>query len=120
MPGAGDVWSSVGDLARFTTAIHTGTLLSPASRQIRVTPHAPVPEQSAAQRPVNSRSYGYAVLIGTIAGHTAYFHPGDNPGYRSFTAWLPEHRTAIAVLSNDETTDIDGVVQRVIRAVLPP
>ncbi len=120
MPGAGDVWSSVGDVARFTTAINAGTLLSSASRRIRIAAHTPLRELSAPpHRPVHGRSYGYGVLIGTIAGHTAYFHPGDNPGYGSIAAWLPDHDTAIVVLSNDETTDIEDLAQQLVRAVLP-
>ncbi len=27
MPGTGDIWSTVGDLTRFTTAVHSGDLL---------------------------------------------------------------------------------------------
>jgi hypothetical protein len=38
------------------------------------------------------------------AGRRSYFHPGDNPGYLAFNAWLPDHGIRLAVLVNEETT----------------
>jgi CubicO group peptidase (beta-lactamase class C family) len=113
MTGTGDMWSTVADLARYTAAVNThAPLLSAASRQAQVTAHAPIPEPP--ERCIRAHSYGYGLFIGTIAGHTAYFHPGDNPGYMSFNAWLPDTDTTITVLSNDETTDIDQLVGRLL------
>jgi CubicO group peptidase (beta-lactamase class C family) len=115
MTGTGDVWSTVTDLARYTAMINAGTLLSAASRQAQLTRHAPIPEQPGApDRCIRADSYGYGVFIGTIAGHTAYFHPGDNPGYVSFNAWLPDPDIIITVLSNDETTNIDQLVRHLL------
>lgn len=66
------------------------------------------PEQSASpERCIRAHSYGYGLFIGTIAGAHRVLHPGDNPGYVSFNAWLPDTDTTITVLSNDETTSID-------------
>jgi hypothetical protein len=38
--------------------------------------------------------YGYGMFTGTFAGHAAYYHPGDNPGYLSFAGWIPDARPA--------------------------
>jgi CubicO group peptidase (beta-lactamase class C family) len=34
------------------------------------------------------------------------FHTGGNPGYLSVNAWLPDEQITLAVLTNDEATDI--------------
>ena len=117
MAGTGDVWSTVGDLARYTIAINSGALLSSDSRQARQARHTPLADQSAGpDEVVLGQDYGYGVFIGIIGGATAYFHPGDNPGFVSFNAWLPEHDATIAILTNDETTNIDHLVQQLLPA----
>ena len=39
-------------------------------------------------------------------GRRAYFHTGDNSGYLAVNAWLPDEQLTLAVLSNDQATDI--------------
>jgi hypothetical protein len=50
MPGTGERCSSVGDMARFTAAVHSGSLLEPGSVQAMVTPHAFLPDREALLR----------------------------------------------------------------------
>jgi hypothetical protein len=57
--------------------------------------------------------------VGTVAGHRAYFHPGDNPGYLAFNAWLPDDGIRLAVLVNEETTDLDRLRGELVRDALP-
>jgi len=98
MPGTGDICSTVGDLARFTTALHSGQLLADGSGDGWLT----------------GDGYGYGQFVGTIAGQTAYFHPGDNPGYQSFAAWIPAHAVCVVILANDETTSIEGLLKQLL------
>ena len=42
MPGTGDIWSSAGDLTRFTAALHRGELIAASSLRAMCTPHAPL------------------------------------------------------------------------------
>ena len=124
MPGTGDLCSTVGDLARFTTALHKARLLGDGSLRLMCTPHAPVPSDDEpgdgepGDRPgsrwLTSDGYGYGQFVGTIGGQTAYFHPGDNPGYQSFAAWLPGQAASIAILANDEAASIEGLLKQLL------
>ena len=136
MPGTGDLCSTVGDLARYTTALHTGRLLGDGSLRLMCTPHAPVSSGEAPSgegpsgeassddgpsdggnaggRWLTGDSYGYGHFIGTIGGQTAYFHPGDNPGYQSFAAWLPGQAASVAILANDEAASIEGLLRQLL------
>ena len=51
-------------------------------------------------------------------GADASFHPGDNPGYQSLHAWLPDTDISLAVLSNDEGTDLASVLKPFAATIL--
>jgi CubicO group peptidase (beta-lactamase class C family) len=113
MAGVGEVWCTAADLARYTTAIHNGRLLSEASREKLVRPHTPLRGKAAnSSNWLISTSYAYGLFVGTINGSPALFHTGDNPGYRSVNVWLPDHDAGIAVLTNDETVDLEHLVKQ--------
>jgi CubicO group peptidase (beta-lactamase class C family) len=115
MPGTGDICSTVGDLARFTTALHSGQLLTDGSLRLLRTAHAPVGTgDGSGDGWLTSDGYGYGQFVGTIARQTAYFHPGDNPGYQSFAAWIPAHAVCVVILTNDETTSIEGLLKQLL------
>lgn len=106
MPGTGDLWSTVGDLARFLRALHGGTLLPPAVQPLLY--EIAVPYTDSSESPVRAHAYGVGHFVGAVRGRPAYVHPGDNPGYQSLALWLPDAETAVVVLSNDEEADIEG------------
>lgn len=116
MPGAGDAWSTVGDLVRYTEALREGRLLRPSSLRTMYTPHALVDDGDEAT--VYTRGYGYGTLLGAVAGHPARFHTGDNPGYLSFHGWLPDLDMTVVVLSNDGSSDTDALAAALVRAAL--
>ncbi|MDT0441821.1 serine hydrolase domain-containing protein [Streptomyces johnsoniae] len=118
LPGPGDIWSTVGDLALYTAAFNAGHLLTTRSREAMVTPHASMDGTWGTHGAAVARSYGYGYCLGTLAGHAARFHPGDNPGYQSFLGWLPRLDMTIALLCNDEETDIDGLLRQLIPAAI--
>lgn len=115
MPGTGDIWSSARDLARFLTALHGGGLLpeavQPVLHDINVA-LGPLAEPSAR---IVTNGCGLGHFRGTIDGHFAYLHPGDNPGYQSLAAWLPETDTLVVALSHDEAEDIEQSVGELVR-----
>ncbi|WP_344937327.1 serine hydrolase domain-containing protein [Actinoplanes nipponensis] len=115
-PGAGDVWSTVGDLARYHERIHSGPLLNGESRAVMAGPLAPTAEEPRAGRAFFAGHYGYGVFVGTVGGHRAYFHPGDVPGFASFAAWLPERRASVVLLTDDEHADVHAVTRRLLAA----
>jgi CubicO group peptidase (beta-lactamase class C family) len=115
--GTGSIWSTVGDLARWDRALARGELLSTAARQAMFTVHAPVADDDGV---VRTEGYGYGWFIGSAAGgHRLYYHPGDNPGYRTINAWFPEKDVRLAVLSNEGTTAIDPILHDLIRIAFP-
>jgi CubicO group peptidase (beta-lactamase class C family) len=107
IPGTGDVWSTVGDLARYTEAFEAGELLSSAARQAMVGRHAELKNSAEPNDPVAAHAYGYGYFLGTVFGRQARFHPGENPGYQSFLGYLPDIRATVAILCNNEGTDLD-------------
>ena len=120
IPGTGDICSTVGDLARFTAAVHSGSLIGqPRFAQAMITPYVPVPDgQGTSDGWVTCDGYGYGQFIGHIAGRTAYFHPGDNPGYQSLVAWLPGQEACAVILSNDEAADTEALLRQLIPVAL--
>jgi CubicO group peptidase (beta-lactamase class C family) len=103
--GTGSVWSTVDDLIRWDNALAAGELLSAGRRDAMLTAHAPLgPDEVGTGSPLTAHGYGYGWAIGTLAGRRIYFHTGDNPGYLSFNAWLPDDDVQIALLANEEET----------------
>jgi CubicO group peptidase (beta-lactamase class C family) len=110
MTGAGDMWSTVDDLTAFARAFDAGEVVGAESLARMRRPHAafPEPDRSPDGRLVLT-GYGYGLYVGEFDGRPASQHTGDNPGYCSLLAWLPDGVT-LAGLSNDEATDWDEVL----------
>jgi CubicO group peptidase (beta-lactamase class C family) len=115
MPGTGDVLSTVGDLARFDAALHGGSLVGEGSLKAMCALQTPLdrPDPDWAR----GDGYGYGHFIGALGNAVAYFHPGDNPGFKSFNAWLPEQDAAIAVLLNDEAVDLEPILKQLLSTI---
>ncbi|MFD8733294.1 serine hydrolase domain-containing protein [Streptomyces sp. NPDC059618] len=118
MPGTGDLWSTVGDLALHTAAFNAGQLLSAGSREAMVTQYAPMAGAWGTEGPAIADGYGYGYALGTLSGHPLRFHIGDNPGYQSFLGWLPARDTTIVILCNNEETSLDDVLRQLAPVVL--
>jgi len=112
IPGTGDVWSTVDDLARYTEAFETGELLSSAARQAMVGRHAEIETPADPNDPVTAHAYGYGSFLGMVCGRHARFHPGDNPGYQSFLGYLSDIQATVAILCNNEETDLDDLLRK--------
>lgn len=115
--GTGSIWSTAGDLARWDRALASGEILSQAAREAMFTVHVPVQDDDGL---VRTEGYGYGWFIGSATGgRRMFYHPGDNPGYHSFNAWFPDDGVRLAVLSNEETSDLDPIVHDLIRTAFP-
>jgi hypothetical protein len=69
---------------------------------------------------IYTEGYGYGWFIGTVpGGRRVFFHPGDQPGFCSLNAWLPDHDVRLVVLSNERTTRLDPIVRTLIHTALP-
>ncbi len=110
--GTGDLWTTVGDLARYAEALSGGELVSAESLELMRRPHATIHQLPTDGEAISASAFGYGVYVGSILGQPAWFHPGDNPGYRSLLAWLPETAMTLAVLSNEESVALDDVISQ--------
>jgi D-alanyl-D-alanine carboxypeptidase len=114
--GAGDLVSTVDDLARFNAAFdHTfdNNRFLPASlRDAMLTPHV------AGKR---NASLGYGWFIRTSdAGRLVQFHAGSGAGFRAFNYRLPKERLSVIILSNVDESDVPWIpplVDRIAAAV---
>jgi CubicO group peptidase (beta-lactamase class C family) len=116
--GTGSIWSTAGDLVRWDRALADGKIPSEAARQAMFTVHIPTEDDTASL--IRTEGYGYGWFIGSApGGRRIYYHPGDNPGYRSINAWFPDDGVRLAVLSNEDTTRLDPTVDDFIRTAFP-
>ncbi|HLJ80888.1 MAG TPA: serine hydrolase domain-containing protein, partial [Ktedonobacterales bacterium] len=114
--GAGDVWSTTHDLARWDEALMmSGMLLSAESLRALFTPHAAVVEGFSE---LPGAHYGYGWLVAEVGGHPVYFHPGDNSGFGALNIVLPASDSLLILLANDEDADLWKIGQHVLRETL--
>jgi CubicO group peptidase (beta-lactamase class C family) len=115
MAGTGDIWSTAADLARFTAALHGGNLITNESLHAMLTPHAPIEDDDET---LITTGYGYGMFTGIFAGQAALYHPGDNPGYQSFSVWLPDLAASLVVLANDDSVNMTGLLRQLLPIAL--
>jgi len=115
--GAGDVWSTVGDLARWDRALAAGAILSDAARGAMLTVHTPVDEAEAtlARPVVEVDGYGYGWYLGRLGGGPKMiFHTGGNAGFVTVNAWFPDEDLRVVILANDESVDLLAVASQLL------
>lgn len=115
--GTGDLWTTTGDLVAFIAALEGAELISRASLDLLRTPWTQLSESSA-DGWTHAEGYGYGVYTGVAGGRPAFFHPGDNPGYRSWLGWFPDEAATVAVLSNDDATPVERAAHLLADALL--
>jgi CubicO group peptidase (beta-lactamase class C family) len=115
--GAGDLWSTARDLARWDQALAAGEILTGASRQ------AMFAMQTSTDRDdwsICTPGYGYGWCIGsTRNGNQVIYHPGDNPGFLALNAWFPRDDVRLVLLTNEETTDMEAIIGQMLEAAFP-
>jgi CubicO group peptidase (beta-lactamase class C family) len=82
------------------------------------TPQAPLGEEAYNLDWIEAHSYGYGYFTGSLIGRPAAFHPGDNPGYQSFSASIPDSDTSVVVLLNDDAPDLRSTVHTLAATIL--
>jgi CubicO group peptidase (beta-lactamase class C family) len=120
MPGTGDLWSTAGDVARFTAALHGGELLAADSLRAMCTAHAAIDDDDEGEPRLTTTGYGYGMFTGNFAGHAVCYHPGDNPGYRSMACWIPDRAASIVILLNDEALKTTDLLRQLLPSALEP
>ena len=84
--GAGGLYSTTGDLLKWTRALFGGKLLQSGSLEKMTTPA--------------KSDYAYGLRVETKHGRKRFAHAGGIDGFGSFLAYFPESAVTIAVLSN--------------------
>jgi CubicO group peptidase (beta-lactamase class C family) len=101
MEGAGSMYTTTGDLAKFDRALYSGKLLSSETQKVMYS------------RVSEERSYGWS--LGEQGGRYFPWHKGS---YRGFTAVFVRqiHRhEMIAILANDHEADVLGLRTQVLK-----
>jgi CubicO group peptidase (beta-lactamase class C family) len=113
---AGQMYSSVHDLARFVVALlHGGKLdgrqvLSPELIDKLGSPHVPTPGSSG--------HYGYGLNVSSDRGVKILQHGGSRTGYGSTIRLAPERKVAVIVLTNRSGSSLPRTAQRALEIAL--
>lgn len=91
--GAGSLYSTVGDMHRWTQALFGGRLLHAESLKKMTTAGA------------DGNAYGLGVAK---SGPTQLFHGGSIPGFVSFLSYYPDSRVTVVVLTNASKPPVRG------------
>jgi CubicO group peptidase (beta-lactamase class C family) len=108
LPGAGALRSTAEDLLRYLDA-----WLEPGS-----TPLGDAVRLCLEPRVEGRQAIGLGWLL-SEAPHRLWWHNGGTGGYRSFVGFVPEMRTAVAVLGN-HTRSVDLLGLQVLRVLVGP
>ena len=105
---AGAMCSTVGDLARWNRALHTGRLLSAAAYAAMTTP---------AGTAVPSH-YGFGLGRDSIGAYVRISHGGGINGFLSDNLWVPGAELSVTVLTNGDDTAPGQLAAQLTRAAL--
>lgn len=89
---AGSLCSTVGDLVKWTQALTSGKVVSPASYQLMSTP-----DTLNDGKPL---TYGFGLGTGTLGGHRQVSHNGGINGFVSELHYYPDDSVITVVLTN--------------------
>lgn len=89
-----------------------------SSLRAMCTAHAPLDDDEEGEPRLTTTGYGYGLFAGIFAGHTAWYHPGDNSGYHSFACWIPDRAASIVISVNDEAANMTGLLRQLLPAAL--
>ncbi|HEX6845208.1 MAG TPA: serine hydrolase domain-containing protein [Actinomycetota bacterium] len=104
--GAGGLWTSVADLARWDAAFYDPTTVAP-----RLTERGALDDGT----PIH---YAWGLSVRTHRGQPIHSHGGSFPGWNAKMVRFPEQRTTVLVLANRETLDVSALALDTADAVL--
>jgi len=115
--GAGDVWSTTADLARWDAAVSERRLLSAASWDAALATQVRI-DAEASEGPVAVEGYGYGWITGSLldSDTRVFLHTGGNAGFRTLNLLIPESETCLVILCNDEASDVARLATEVLAA----
>ena len=99
---AGELAMSAGDLAKWDIGIIDRKLMKPASYQQF--------ETEVLLKNGLGTGYGLGVDVRSEFGHRSLAHSGEVSGFTSKNIVFPDERIAVVVLTNQDATDVSGVI----------
>ncbi len=114
---AGQMYSSVTDLVRFTTALHDGgrldgqSILSQSLIKKLASPFVP--------RPGDDSHYGYGLAVSTERGVRIWQHGGSRTGYGSTIRLAPDQKIALIILTNRSASSLPKTAAAALDMLLP-
>lgn len=111
---AGFLVSTLGDLAKWDVALHSGKVVSPASYRQMTTPFMTTKNGSA--------DYGFGLFVDSAYGQPRIGHTGGAQGYTAADEYFPKQNVRIIAFTNlgDETPEAGETLTNVIFADLYP
>jgi len=100
---AGGLYSTVEDLYRWEQVLSTKKLVPRAYMDEMFTPYM-------LNVGGTEYGYGYGWAIGTRNGRPIHWHGGESDGFRSIIARYPDDQITIIVLSNQQDTDVETML----------
>lgn len=107
---AGAMCSTVGDMARWNRALHTGRVVSTESYRAMTTP------EGAAAR--DGHRYGFGLERDSVGGWEMIEHGGGIHGFISANAWVPRAQLSVTVLTNSGSARAGDLLHQIARAAL--
>lgn len=104
---AGALCSTVGDLVRWTAALSSGRVVSPAS-------YAAMTHPTGAAAGAH---YGFGLVVDTMAGHRRIHHDGGINGFVSSLDYYPDDSLTVVVLSNTSPAPTNVIAGNIARMV---
>ncbi|HEX6645239.1 MAG TPA: serine hydrolase domain-containing protein [Gemmatimonadales bacterium] len=105
---AGAICSTVGDLARWNRALHTGKVVSAESYRMMTTPEGAATESG----------YGFGLGREKMGELDVIDHGGGIHGFISANAWVPGPELSVTVLTNSGSARADDLLRQVARAAM--
>ena len=116
LSGAGALWSSGEDLAKWNAALLDGAVISPELLSLAVTPPASVPIfQNGATTP-----YAMGWLRGSMNGHSLVWHNGRTYAYTAYNGMFLEDGFSLSILTNinlQEETPLLAFAQKLMQKI---
>ena len=108
---AGSLCSTAGDLVAWNRALHTGTILSPASYHEMITP--------GTLTDGTRLRYAKGLAIDSLDGHRRISHGGGIPGFVSTLQYFPDDSLTVVVLVNSAgPVSPDGIARAIVDLAL--
>lgn len=103
---AGEIASTIGDLARWNAALDSGKLLTPASKS----------QMWTAGKLNNGKltHYGFGWRVEPYEGHKNIGHSGSTSGFSASLQRFPDDKICVIVLSNSDETNVATTMAKTI------